>query len=61
MIHLFLLADLIFLNNPSSMKMNISRTLSDLYIKEWNEKANVSSQGKQYLLFKDNLNFKKNI
>ena len=32
------------------MKMDISQTLSDLY--EWNEKANVSSQGKQYLLFK---------
>ena len=41
------------------MKMDISRTLSDLYIQEWNEKANVSSKGKQYLLFKDNLNFEK--
>ena len=39
--------------------MDISRTLSDLYIPEWNEKANVSSKGKQYLLFKDNLNFEK--
>ena len=39
--------------------MDISRTLSDLYIQEWNEKANVSSKGKQYLLFKDNLNFEK--
>ena len=34
-------------------------TLSDLYIQEWNEKANVSSKGKHYLLFKDNLNFEK--
>ena len=39
--------------------MDISRTLSDLYIQEWNEKTNVSSKGKQYLLFKDNLNFEK--
>ena len=33
--------------------------MSDLYFQEWNEKANVSSKGKQYLLFKDNLNFEK--
>ena len=39
------------------MKMDISQTLSDLYIQEWNEKPNVSSKGKQHLLFKDNLNF----
>ena len=39
--------------------MDIPRTLSDLYIQEWNEKASVSSKGKQYLLFKDNLNFEK--
>ena len=39
--------------------MDISRTLSDLYIQEWNKKANVSSKGKQYILFKDNLNFEK--
>ena len=46
-------------NSPNSVKKDISRTLSDLYIQEWNEKANVSSKGKQYLLFKDNLNFEK--
>ena len=43
-------------NNPNSVKKDISRILSDLYIQEWNEKANVCSKGKQYLLFKDNLN-----
>ena len=42
-------------NNQHSVKRDISRTLSDLYIQE----ANVSSKGKQYLLFKDNLNFEK--
>ena len=26
-------------NNPNSVKMDISQTLSDLYIQEWNEKA----------------------
>ena len=33
------------------MTMDITRTLSDLYIQEWNEKANVSSKWKQYILF----------
>ena len=46
-------------NNPNTVKMDISRTLSDLYIQEWNEQANVSSKGKQYILFKDNLNLEK--
>ena len=46
-------------NNPNSVKMDISRTLSDFYIQEWNERVKVSSKGKQYLLFKDNLNFEK--
>ena len=41
--------------------MDISRTLSDLYIQEWNEKANVSSKGKEYLLYKDNLNCERNL
>ena len=64
MAYLFLLANLLFfktepVNNPNSLKMDISRILSDLYIQDWNENANVSSKGKQYLLFKDNLNFEK--
>ena len=46
-------------NNPYSVKMDISRTLSDWYIQDWNEKANISSKGKQDLLFKDNLKFEK--
>ena len=33
-------------NNPNSVKMDISRKLSDLYIQEWNEKVNVSSKRK---------------
>ena len=36
-------------DNPTSVKMDISRTLSDLYIQEWNEKANVSSKGNSVL------------
>ena len=46
-------------NNPNSVTMDISRTLSDWYIQDWNEKANISSKGKQDLLFKDNLKFEK--
>ena len=34
-------------NIPKSVKMDISRTLTDLYNQEWNEKANVSSKGKK--------------
>ena len=64
MTYLFLLADLIFfktgpINNPNSVKMDISRTLTDFYIQEWNEKANVFSKRNQYLLFKGSLNFEK--
>ena len=47
------------ISNPKAVKLSISRVLSDLYIQEWNEKVNVSSKGKQYILFKDNLNFEK--
>ena len=41
------------------MKMDILRTLSDFYIQGWNEKANVASKAKRYLLFEDNLNCEK--
>ena len=34
MTYLFLLADQIFLNNPKSFKIDISRTLLDLYTQE---------------------------
>ena len=39
--------------------MGISRTYLDPYPQEWKERVNVSSKTKQYLLFKDNLNFEK--
>ncbi|MCG8113215.1 MAG: reverse transcriptase domain-containing protein [Candidatus Thiodiazotropha taylori] len=47
------------ISNPKAVKTSIAQTLSDLYIQEWYEKVNISSKGKQYLLFKDNLNFEK--
>ena len=50
MTYLFLLADQIFLNNPKSFKIDISRTLLDLYTQEWNAKATVSSKGKPYFI-----------
>ena len=43
--------DNVKMHKYDSVKMDISRTLSDLYIQEWNEKVNVSSKGKQYLFF----------
>ena len=47
------------ISNPKAVKLSISRVLSDLYIQEWNKKVNVSSKGKQYTLFKDNVTFEK--
>ena len=66
MIYLFLSDARIFflmrkdsVNNQKAVKEDISRTLSDVYVQEWNEKVNISSKGKQYLFFKDNFNFDK--
>ena len=36
-------------NSPKSIKLDISRILSDLYAEEWDVKANVYSKGKQYI------------
>ena len=36
-------------SNPKYVKMDISRTLSDLYAQEWNAKDNVCSKGKYHL------------
>ena len=41
-------------NNPNSVKTDILRTLSDLYIQECNEKANVSSKGNNIFYLKTN-------
>ena len=48
-----LMADLLifFKNGPVS-----NPALSDLYVQEWNAKVKISSKGKQYMLFIDNLN-----
>ena len=47
-------------NNPNSVKMDNSRTLSDLYIQEWNEKANVSSK-KNNICYLKTISILKNI
>ena len=52
----------IFLNkevieNPKSIKNQISKILSDLYVQEWHNKVTSSSKGKNYNLFKQDLNF----
>ena len=43
--------------NTKSLKAQISRALVDLHIQEWFSKIELSSKGKNYYLFKQNLNF----
>ena len=45
------------IENPKSIKNQISQTLSDLYVQEWHNKVASSSKGKNYNLFKQDLNF----
>ena len=45
------------IENPKSIKNQISKTLSDLYVQEWHNKVTSSSKGKNYTLFKQDLNF----
>ena len=45
------------MENPKSIKNQISKTLSDLYVQEWHNKVTSSSKGKNYTLFKQDLNF----
>ena len=45
------------IENPKSIKMQISKTLSDLYIQEWHSKIASSSKGLNYNLFKVDANF----
>ena len=43
--------------NTNSLKAQISRALVDLHIQEWFSKIELSSKGKNYYLFKLDLNF----
>ena len=45
------------IENPKLIKNQISKTLSDLYVQEWHNKVTSSSKGKNYSLFKQDLNF----
>ena len=45
------------IENPKSIKNQISKTLSDLYVQESHNKVTSSSKGKNYNLFKQDLNF----
>ena len=58
MTYLFLLAIQIPSATLNMLQMGNSRALADLYVIERNAKVNISLKGNQYLLFKDNLNFK---
>ena len=41
-----------FIENPKSIQMQISKTLSDLYIRGWHSKVASSSEGLNYILLK---------
>ena len=41
--------------NPKAVKGNITKTLHDLFIQEWNAKMSQSSKGRNYHIFKENI------
>ena len=43
--------------NPKAVKGNITKTLHDLFIQEWNAKISQSSKGRNYHIFKENIEF----
>ena len=45
------------IENPKLIKIQISKTLSDLYIQQWHTKVSSSSKGRMYNLFKHDINF----
>ena len=45
------------IENPKLIKIQISKTLSDLYIQQWHTKVSSSSKGRTYNLFKHDINF----
>ena len=45
------------IESPKLIKTQISKTLSDLYIQEWDTKVISSSKGKTYSIFKNDINF----
>ena len=45
------------IENPKSIKNQISKTLSDLYVQEWHNKVTSSSKGKNYTLFKQDISW----
>ena len=45
------------IESPKLIKTQISKTLSDLYIQEWDTKVISSSKGKTYSVFKNDINF----
>ena len=49
--------DLKIINNPKAVKGNITKTLHDLSIQEWNAKLSESSKGRNYNVFKEQIEF----
>ena len=54
-----ILSEMIQPTTPNLLKWIFHEHCQIYFVQEWNAKANVSSKGKQYLLFKDNLKFEK--
>lgn len=46
-----------FIGNPKAVRAKITQTLTDLYVQEWHTKVVVSSKGRNYNIFKGNLDF----
>ena len=46
-----------FIDNPKAVKAKITQTLTDLCVQEWHTKVVVSSKGRNYNIFKGNLDF----
>ena len=46
-----------FIENPKATKERISNRLNDIYTQEWTAKLQLSSKGRNYSVFKQNLNF----
>ncbi|MCU7801540.1 MAG: hypothetical protein KZQ70_15755, partial [gamma proteobacterium symbiont of Lucinoma myriamae] len=44
------------ISNANSVKLSISKTLTDLNVQEWNAKLNLSSKGRTYSIFKHEIN-----
>ena len=45
------------IQHPHATKLKISQTLHDIFLQDWNATSNTTSKGRNYKLFKMNINF----